>query len=568
MISLESKQKVLEDIKKVNNLTRIYSIIKLFISIMILAFIICLICYDNYLLYTILSSVCLIFLVLFNLFTKEPYIKLRNYKSLEYIYKRHENRRNGNYKTFSPDGKEFIDYNDYKTLDLDILGPKSLYQYICVAKTYNGRKKLANQLTNPSKKDIKFTKLVNTFTYAEEALKLEASIYNIDSKNSYNEDEMLSILNKNIKINKIGIICMILSYVFLITSIILLSIFGGNPAYLIFFIPLNLFISFNFTKNEVFTTNPTKYSLILNDYIKLIEDIKNINIVDDYYNEIKETLSKDLVNFKQLYKIFEMLSYRRNFILSIIGNGVFFLNYIIIFMFNRRIKKINTIKESLNLINELEVMLSLAIIGMDNNTYTLPTYSKTIDVKGIYHPLVKDCVPNDFKLAGGVILTGSNMAGKTTFMRTLGINLILSNAGGVVLAESFKAFELNIYTSLRTVDTVQEGISTFYAEINKMKAIMENSDDKSLVLIDEIFKGTNAKDRIYSAFEIIKKLNEKKCNFIITTHDFELCEAENILNYHFDEEYVENKIYFDYKIKDGKSNKTNAIYLLKMAGVI
>ena len=237
-------------------------------------------------------------------------------------------------------------------------------------------------------------------------------------------------------------------------------------------------------------------------------------------------------------------------------------------MFNKRIKKINSIKESLNLINELEVMLSLAIIGMDNDVYTIPSNNEYIDVKGIYHPLVKDCVPNDFKLNGGIILTGSNMAGKTTFMRTLGINLVLMNAGGVVLAKVFKAPLLNIYTSLRTVDTVQEGISTFYAEINKMKTIMEKSDNNSLVLIDEIFKGTNAKDRIYSAFEIIKKLNEKKCNFIITTHDFELCEAKNILNYHFDEEYIENKIYFDYKIKDGKSNKTNAIYLLKMAGVI
>ena len=568
MISLNKKHDVLEDIKKVNNITRIYSIIKLFISIMIFAFIICLISYDKYLLYTILSISSLIILILFSIFTKDSYIKLRNYKSLEYVYRRHENRRNDNYKTFSPDGKEFIDYNDYKTLDLDILGPKSLYQYICVAKTYSGRKKLANQLTNPIKKDIKFTNLVNTLTNDEEALKLEASINNIDSKNSYNEDEMLSVLNKNIKINKIGIIFMILSYVLLIASIILLSIFNGNPAYLIFFIPLNLFISFNFTKNDIFNTNPTKYSLVLNDYIKLIEDIKNINIVDDYYNEIKETLSKDLVNFKQLYKIFEMLSYRRNFIFSIIGNSLFFLNYIIIFMFNKRIKKINSIKESLNLINELEVMLSLAIIGMDNDVYTIPSNNEYIDVKGIYHPLVKDCVPNDFKLNGGIILTGSNMAGKTTFMRTLGINLVLMNAGGVVLAKVFKAPLLNIYTSLRTVDTVQEGISTFYAEINKMKTIMEKSDNNSLVLIDEIFKGTNAKDRIYSAFEIIKKLNEKKCNFIITTHDFELCEAKNILNYHFDEEYIENKIYFDYKIKDGKSNKTNAIYLLKMAGVI
>ena len=205
---------------------------------------------------------------------------------------------------------------------------------------------------------------------------------------------------------------------------------------------------------------------------------------------------------------------------------------------------------------------------MDNDVYSVPANGNSISMFEAYHPLVKNCIPNDFSITGGVILTGSNMAGKTTFMRTLGINMILKNAGGIVLAKEFISPDINVFTSLRTVDTLQEGISTFYAEINKMKSIMENADSNSLVLIDEIFKGTNAKDRIYSALEIIKKLNSKNVTFIITTHDFELCDAEDIINYHFDEEYIDNKIYFDYKIKKGKSNKTNAIYLLKMAGVI
>lgn len=568
MISLDSKNNVQEQIKIYNTKTRIISIIKLFIVFLMITFVICFISYDKHLLYLLLTSISIICLVLVSVFTKNIYVSLRNYKSLEYIYKKHENRRNGSYKTFSPDGKEFIDYNDYKVLDLDILGPKSLYQYICSAKTYNGRKYLAKQLTNPDKKDSKFTNLVNNLASNTESLKLEAAINKIDSKNSYNEDEILSILNEKVKVNKLGIIFMIVSYLLLICSIIIFSIFNIKFLYLIFFIPLNLFISNYFSKNKIFNLNSTKYSLILNDYINLINDIKNINIVDDYYIEIKEKLLNDLDNFKKLNTIFDILSYRKNFIVSILGNGLFFLNYIVIVIFNNRIKTIKSIKESLTLINELEVVLSLSIIGLDNNTYTIPTYSDSVKMIGGYHPLIMNCVSNDFEINGGIILTGSNMAGKTTFMRTLGVNLILMNAGGIVLANEFSSPNLDIYTSLRTVDTLQEGISTFYAEINKMKTIMENADSRSLVLIDEIFKGTNAKDRIYSAFEIIKKLNAKNVLFIITTHDFELCEAEDIINYHFDEEYIDNKIYFDYKIKNGKSNKTNAIYLLKMAGVI
>ncbi|MDE6655422.1 MAG: hypothetical protein K2J85_00350, partial [Anaeroplasmataceae bacterium] len=106
-------------------------------------------------------------------------------------------------------------------------------------------------------------------------------------------------------------------------------------------------------------------------------------------------------------------------------------------------------------------------------------------------------------------------------------------------------------------------------EVNRMKKIMEDSQaGNTLVLIDEIFKGTNAKDRIFSARKIIEKLSGLGVYFLITTHDFELCDTEGIVNYHFDEEYIEDKITFDYKIKNGKCQKTNAIYLLKLAGVL
>ena len=185
------------------------------------------------------------------------------------------------------------------------------------------------------------------------------------------------------------------------------------------------------------------------------------------------------------------------------------------------------------------------------------------------HPLLKDCVDNDFTLSGGVVLTGSNMSGKTTFMRTLGINQILFNAGGITLSKSFSSSYLPIYTSLRANDLLSEGISTFYAEILRMKAINNAiKENKCLILIDEIFKGTNAYERINASFKVIDKLNSYNAYFIISTHDFELCDANNILNYHFNEEYNDDKISFDYKIKEGKCTSKNALYLLKMTEII
>ena len=187
----------------------------------------------------------------------------------------------------------------------------------------------------------------------------------------------------------------------------------------------------------------------------------------------------------------------------------------------------------------------------------------------MYHPLVKNCVANSFNLDGGVILTGSNMSGKTTFIRTLGVAQTLYNAKGLIPAKEYQSTNLNIYTSLRANDMLSEGISTFYAEILRMKKINQAiKDEKALIFIDEIFKGTNANDRINASLKVIEKLNKYNQLFVITTHDFELCDADNILNYHFNEEYNDDKISFDYKIKEGKCETKNAIYLLKMADII
>ena len=241
----------------------------------------------------------------------------------------------------------------------------------------------------------------------------------------------------------------------------------------------------------------------------------------------------------------------------------------IIILYNKYTKKANELYKLIDSVASVEVLISLANIGMDLEYSCIPNNSDKISGEELYHPLVKKCVSNDFTLEGGVILTGSNMSGKTTFMRTLGINQILFNAGGLVCAKSYNSFYMPIYTSLRANDMLQEGISTFYAEILRMKKINEAiTNDKCLILVDEIFKGTNAYERITASMHVIDKLNLNKALFIISTHDFELCDAKNILNYHFNEEYNDNQISFDYKVKSGKCESRNALYLLKMLNII
>ena len=219
------------------------------------------------------------------------------------------------------------------------------------------------------------------------------------------------------------------------------------------------------------------------------------------------------------------------------------MDFFIILRFNQYCKKISSIETAISAIAEIELILSLATIGIDNEVYCIGNDGNELYIEDGYHPLVNNCVANSFVLAGGVVLTGSNMSGKTTFQRMIGINQTLFNAGGLVCAKYYSSKFLNIVTSLRANDMLQEGISTFYAEIKRMKKIVETikHDNNTLVLIDEIFKGTNAKDRIYGSLEIIKTLNNYNILFIITTHDFEICDAVNILNYHFSEDYIDDK---------------------------
>jgi DNA mismatch repair ATPase MutS len=227
------------------------------------------------------------------------------------------------------------------------------------------------------------------------------------------------------------------------------------------------------------------------------------------------------------------------------------------------------LKKSIENIAILEVALSFKNIGMDNLEYTIPEDNDILLVKDMKHPFVKDCIPNSITLDGGIVLTGSNMSGKTTFMRTLGICMLLKNASSIVPAVIFKAPSLNIYTSLRANDMLQEGVSTFYAEIKRMNKINQAiKKEKCLILVDEIFKGTNALERIEASRKVIEKLNMYHAIFIISTHDFELCETKGIKNYHFEESYNEDKISFDYKLKEGPGIKGNALYLLKMSGII
>ena len=194
------------------------------------------------------------------------------------------------------------------------------------------------------------------------------------------------------------------------------------------------------------------------------------------------------------------------------------------------------------------------------------------------HPLLSEKrVYNDVSIkdpSNILLITGSNMSGKSTFLRTIGINLILSYTGAPVCAKAFSASIMEIYTCMRISDNLEESISSFYAELIRIKMIVSASKEGKQIffLLDEIFKGTNSLDRHTGAKILIKQLQSCGAVGLVSTHDLELGElekesAEKVKNYHFREYYKNDEIHFDYKLRPGVSTTRNALYLIKMAGL-
>jgi DNA mismatch repair ATPase MutS len=241
-----------------------------------------------------------------------------------------------------------------------------------------------------------------------------------------------------------------------------------------------------------------------------------------------------------------------------------------------------TLRNWLEAIAEFEVLSSLALLSYDNPHWSFPEISNEryeFEAKGLGHPLlpVDEMVPNDlsFENEGSILMiTGSNMSGKSTMLRTVALNLVLAYLGAPVCAQSLKCSIMNIYTSMRTSDNLEKNISSFYAELLRIKMILEaaKQGERMLFFLDELFKGTNSRDRKIGAETVIKTLTKAKVSGFVSTHDLELADLEadksiNLTNYYFKEHYVDQKIKFDYKMRAGVSNTSDAIYLMKMIGL-
>ena len=513
--------------------------------------------------------------------------KISKREALIEVNKKEILRLEGKWREFNDLGGEYLDNKHPFINDLDIFGKNSLFQWINETGTVYGREKLSHLL--------KLGELPNK----EEILLRQEALKELSKKVDFRHEFIASLKDKKGKKEKylgewlkedskaISPLLNIFRIIMPVTNIGITILVGMNViSWQILLI--SLVISYGILKlgnKEVIKGlnifEDLKYRI--KTYVEALELIEKENFQANIIQGIKSNLdmngksaSKEL---KSLEKITSWLYDR--------GNAFYLLLNCYLLWDYQILSKLEKWKSSnkdefykwMISLGDFEALVSLAGFTYNNHGWATPKINDDYTLKGknLSHPMLGEKgVGNSFDINKDkrvILITGSNMSGKSTFLRTVGFNCILAYLGLPVKGESFEVPILKVYTCMRTGDNLEESISSFYAEILRIKIIVEGvkRGEKILFLLDEIFKGTNSLDRHEGAEILINQLLEGNTLGLVSTHDFELCDMEKkdstIQNYNFREYYEDNKLKFDYILRKGVSQTRNARYLMKMAGI-
>lgn len=497
-------------------------------------------------------------------------------------------RARGTWHNRSNDGSSYLKNNRPQDVDLHIFGEGSIFQYICAARTKRGRDLLAESFSPepPDLVEVRSRQRGVAELLQRPRLSLDLEAYARLMPNHHDTSELIVSVEEELPpLGKIYLLRFIMPIIFIASCVLawhgIINEFA--PLFVMLF-SLIIAVAAIPAINELIA--PLKViSKELRLYRAIFERLESTNFTSKRLNAIRDILT-DEVSASQKLKTLSLLVDAKNAhynpLFFIFGNGLFLADFFLVTSFMKwRVDAANHLRTWLDAFAEVEVLISLASIGQTRTTYCFPTFYEEeephIKVEGLTSLLVADNkgVPNDVELkASTTIITGANMSGKTTWIRTLAAAVIVAYSGAPVCAKSFAVSRLAVLTSIRVNDDLSQGVSTFYAELLRIKSMIEYTEKKlpMLACIDEIFKGTNVNDRVIGAKEAIRRLTNDRSITLVTTHDFQLCdmvdENENISNAHFEEHYEGDEIKFDFKLRKGRTHTTNAKYLLRLAGIL
>ncbi|SHH66990.1 MutS-related protein [Flavobacterium defluvii] len=488
-------------------------------------------------------------------------------------------------------GIEFNDFHHPYAYDLDIFGEHSLFQNLNRTATFIGKKTLANKLLNLFSNE---TILENQHAVNELKTKIDwrqdfesLAIVSADSKNSY-ESLIHWISFKNNSLSKVLLsLSVILPTVFFgfITSYFITSkaILLSYATYIFIFNLMVLGRSLKRIQSEI--AKADNIDKTIKQYSLLVEKIETEKFESKKLIELqKQLISKNAAassHLKQLSELFSRMDTINNFVTAIVFNGSFLFNlHVLRALLKWKENYAHELENWINIIGEFEALNSLANLSYNNSDFVFPEINSEykIGFENLSHPLLnpETRVGNNthFYPQSFMILTGSNMSGKSTFLRSLGINMVLGGIGSVVCASKANIHPLPVLVSMRLSDSLADSESYFFAEIKRLKQIMDALEERpAFVLLDEILRGTNSDDKRNGTIEVVKKVIAKKAIGAIATHDIEVCLTTNeypdiLTNQCFEVEIENNELHFDYKLRSGICKNKSATFLMQKMGVI
>ncbi len=503
----------------------------------------------------------------------------------------------GDFSIFE-NGKEFINSKHSYSFDLDIFGKASVFQFINRTCTKGGKKSLADKLSNLLLSKDKIEERQTAIKELSKKLDWRQNFCSIGnlflnkSKNNKNISDELSNWSNEKTYFENNLLYKILLILLPGISIILfvLTLLGIFP-FLLFamwgLIPLML-VGFNLKYINSFHRKITEKLKAIVKYEKLLLLIENEELNSSYLNNFKKELFTNnkisSQSLKKLKSLISALDNRLNPIFAILSNVLLLWDIQYVLRIEKWQSNYKTeLPKWIKVINEYDSLLSFANMYYNNPSYIFPEINETefnLEIIDGGHILIdkNKCITNSFNIkhkAQMSIVTGANMAGKSTFLRMLGVNLVLAMIGSPVFAKKMSLAPIKIHTSIRANDSLKDNESYFYAELKRLKEIVEEakSSEAIFIIIDEMLRGTNSKDKHYGSVELTKNLIELEANGIIATHDVLLGDLantypDNINNKRFEVEIINDKLIFDYKLKKGVSVSLNASFLMKKMGII
>jgi len=489
------------------------------------------------------------------------------------------------------DGKEYIDPHHSFSYDLDIFGEGSLFQFLNRTTTSFGKSDLSQSLLHPDTQIIRERQEAIKELSKSLDFRQQLQGYGILHKQEEKKiDRLEKWLNAPLSFRQPVFYYLLLLFpIATVLSVIIYFITGNDIVRSIagLLIVINLGISFSFARKMMSTISvSTDINKTLQQFTEQIILISK----ESFHSPLLEKLQSRLKNgsipaatsISRLSSLFNYLDYVFNVFVSPLLNGLFLFHVHILFALDRwKIEHRAHIMDWLRVIGEAESLSSFGTFRSNSPETCFPelTPEEYLETTAMGHPLIRPekRVSNDisFKNQKFIVLTGSNMSGKSTFLRTLGINLVLARSGSVVSADKFIFFPFDVWVSMRITDSLQDSESFFYAELKRLQTIIGHlsAGNKTFILLDEILRGTNSNDKHNGTIGLIRKLVSRNACGIIATHDLSVADLAGthptqITNKCFESEIINDELIFDYKIKDGVCTKLSASFLMTKLGII